>query len=121
TLLDFEGRELPLFDFDGGRCESGAITSVRPAPTNCSEMADFSYSFQVTLQYHGTIPLDAGPAGLVGHRLTNTQDPGKPIAADRNPYSNSIIKAAKHTYSAGSADFGGWGLYGYERNRNPSE
>lgn len=113
SILAYTGEELPLFDFDGNACESAPITSTRSSPADCAEMSNFSYSFQVTLQYRGVIPSDPnGVPELIGHKLTNTQDPGKPIAADRNPYTNSVIKAAKHSYTAnGKADFGGWGLY----------
>ncbi|HPP28295.1 MAG TPA: prepilin-type N-terminal cleavage/methylation domain-containing protein [Phycisphaerae bacterium] len=119
SILAYTGEELPLFDFDGNACESAPITSTRSSPADCAEMSNFSYSFQVTLQYRGVIPSDPnGVPELIGHKLTNTQDPGKPIAADRNPYTNSVIKAAKHSYTAnGKADFGGWGLYAYERNK----
>jgi prepilin-type processing-associated H-X9-DG protein len=42
--------------------------------------------------------------------------------ADRNPYSNTILTGRRHTYGlAKGADYGGWGLYGYTRNRSAAD
>lgn len=120
TLLSSQGQELPLYDFDGGLTESGTAGNTGAGNT---EMTAFSYSFQVTLQYRGNIPFDSSSAPeIVGHKLTNTQDPGKPIVADRNPYSNDIIRTGKHTFGSNTgANYGGWGIYGYARNKKASE
>lgn len=47
------------------------------------EAAEFSYSFQVTL-------INNIGGVKMGVKLKNTQDPRKAIAADRNPYSNTV-------------------------------
>ncbi len=62
-----------VYDFDP--------KAVEPTAT---EMTDFSYSFQMTLKY-----ITGGET--LGGPLTNTQDPRKAIAADRNPYSNHLV------------------------------
>lgn len=117
TLFAGGGEELPLFDLDGGLSDSGRV--LRPTAEPPTEMVEFSYSFAVNLQYRGKLPGDPGSGNeMLGIRLMNTQDPGKAIMADRNPYSNTILRGGKHSYNAGvGADFGGWGLYGYTRNK----
>jgi len=68
---DFGGGEKPLYDFSGNRALSKG------------ELSDFSYSFQVTGK-------NTNAGVLQGITLTNTQDPRKALAADRNPYSNTL-------------------------------
>ncbi len=86
TLLGQKGSERPAYDFDGMLCEDG------PATGEGTEMSEFSYSFAVNLRFEGTMQGVSGKT-LLGQLLQNTQDPGKAIAADRNPYSNSVIVA----------------------------
>jgi prepilin-type processing-associated H-X9-DG protein len=74
-------------------------------------MAEFSYSFQVTLKY-----IENNMSW--GITLMNTQDPGKPIAADRNPYSNHVTKRKKLPQKF-SADFGGSAVYTYSKSKLP--
>lgn len=75
--------EQPLYDFNGANTDAGGASS-----TGGAEMTDFSYSFQMVLK---NIDQTGGTNETMGNLLTNTQDPGKPIAADRNPYSNYIM------------------------------
>ncbi|GMV96524.1 MAG: prepilin-type N-terminal cleavage/methylation domain-containing protein [Phycisphaerae bacterium] len=68
-----DNTEQPFYDFNGARVAS------------TGELADFSYSMQVTSK-------NVGPTGEVqGIPPTNTQDPRKALAADRNPYSNNLV------------------------------
>lgn len=110
TLISSGGSEAPAFDFNGIYCEDGEAT------TEGSEMSEFSYSFAVNLRFTGTVPNDPGSkTGLQGHALQNTQDPGKAIAADRNPYSNSIVQRQKKTW--GDFKLGGFGWYQYKQDK----
>jgi len=67
-----------------------------------SEMSEFSYSMQVTSKrmLNGE---------LYGISPTNTQDPRKALAADRNPYSNSVTgknpASGEPLYSAGAGRY----------------
>lgn len=70
------GVEVRVYDFLGSETESGGTGSA-------SEMGEFSYSFQNTLL--GTVGTE-----VYGTKMKNTQDPRLALAADRNPYSNSI-------------------------------
>jgi len=84
-------RESNFFDFAGSR------TSMAN-----SEMSEFSYSMQVTSKrmLNGE---------LYGISPTNTQDPRKALAADRNPYSNSVTgknpASGEPLYSAGAGRY----------------
>lgn len=86
------GVEVARYDFDGG------ITSM-----NNTEMAEFSYSLQVNLRYKRE---EEGP--ILGSLLTNTDNPGKAIAADRNPYSNYISSPQPETGETGGT---GWYMF----------
>jgi prepilin-type N-terminal cleavage/methylation domain-containing protein/prepilin-type processing-associated H-X9-DG protein len=70
------GDEGRLWDFNGTKVSNGK-----------SEASEFSYSFQMSRQ-----ALASTQAGKVtmGVKMTNSQDPRKALAADRNPYSNSV-------------------------------
>jgi len=117
-IMSTEGNEAPAYDFNGALTEEGQATSAKlykpgdPAPT---EMSEFSYSWQVTIR-------NTGPDGQIwGHILQNTQDPGKAIAADRNPYSNFVGAVMPHkpfTFGGASfSNFGGFGRYDYEPDK----
>ncbi len=67
------GDEARWFDFDGSSMSSGN-----------SECTDFSYSFQQTAQASDNAGLQYGVA------MTNSQDPRRALAADRNPFSNQL-------------------------------
>lgn len=112
SIMTGTGAELPAFDFSGGQCETGA-PSGRNA-TDCNEMSEFSYSFAVTLRYNGTLPGDSGTS-LLGHLLQNTQDPGKAIAADRNPYSNLVKGSTRKVIDTAKPEFGSVGTYYYSK------
>ncbi|NLX20184.1 MAG: DUF1559 domain-containing protein [Phycisphaerae bacterium] len=79
TFLKSDGSEEQRYDFNGSR---GEISGT----AECQEMTDFSYSFQVTLRkMEGT--------EMVGIKLmSHSADPRKALAADRNPYSNSVTQ-----------------------------
>jgi len=94
TLLGQKGSERPAYDFDGMLCEDG------PATGEGTEMSEFSYSFAVNLRFEGTMQGVSGKT-LLGQLLQNTQDPGKAIAADRNPYSNSVMSRKRSTLLQG--------------------
>lgn len=119
TIINAQGAERPAFDFNGGTTEDGAAKSGANAES--SEMSEFSYSFAVTLRYFGSIPGDSGAASTVGHVLQNTQDPGKAIAADRNPYSNDVVRRSlisqKISEGGQTWDSGSVGWYQYERSK----
>ncbi|UCD28186.1 MAG: prepilin-type N-terminal cleavage/methylation domain-containing protein [Planctomycetota bacterium] len=66
------GSEIQMYDF-----------SVGDDDVNANEVTSFSYSFQMTLQYTKN-------NAVFGLPLKNTRDFRLAIAADRNPYSNSI-------------------------------
>jgi prepilin-type N-terminal cleavage/methylation domain-containing protein/prepilin-type processing-associated H-X9-DG protein len=73
------GEEAKWWDFDGS---DGAAVNGR------TESAEFSYSFQMSRQAKVSTP--SGDR-LYGFRMTTSQDPRKALAADRNPYSNSLL------------------------------
>ena len=78
--IDIQGKREQLYDFNGSSGE-------RPLGANCTEMSDFSYSFQVATE--GRDP--EAPAEIRGGSLSNSRDdPRKALAADRNPYSNEV-------------------------------
>lgn len=125
TLVSAEGQEAPAFDFNGAVAEDGEVSGNAAA----AELGEFSYSFAVTLTYVGTLPRGGGgnqdgETGLLGHILTNTQDPGKAITADRNPYSNHIDRRMPNpplrrdgvSYESGARTY-----YQYQANKDPSE
>lgn len=90
------GNEGKLWDFDGGKTSNGN-----------SECSQFSYSFQMTRQgMFGT----GNNAKQFGLRMTNSQDPRKALAADRNPFSNSV---QAFTQAAPSGPFG---AYNFDNN-----
>jgi prepilin-type N-terminal cleavage/methylation domain-containing protein len=92
----------PYFDFSGYNCDGGL-----------TEMLDFSYSFQVATD--GKDP--SALTEIRGGPITNVQDPRKAIAADRNPYSNSVTN--RTALSATSADVNtGRGRYEYSTAAN---
>lgn len=115
SILTATGAELPAYDFSGGLCEDG-LPSGRSS-TDCSEMSEFSYSFAVTLRYFGQIPGDSSAASTVGSILQNTQDPGKAIAADRNPYSNHIPGGTRKLVN-NNQELGAYGIYQYQQKKN---
>lgn len=82
------GDEARWFDFDGGSVSSGN-----------SECTDFSYSFQQTAQASDSAGLQYGVA------MTNSQDPRRALAADRNPYSNKVITRPSPAPKWGIYDF----------------
>ncbi|MDM8006103.1 MAG: prepilin-type N-terminal cleavage/methylation domain-containing protein [Phycisphaerae bacterium] len=86
------GTENRWFDFDG------AATS-----NDGAECSDFSYSFQLTAQATDQAGLQYGVA------MTNSQDPRRALAADRNPFSNLIV-SQRVTPTAP-----GWGRYTYDK------
>lgn len=119
TNMSDKGSERAVFDFNGGITEDGpAKSGTNPAS---SEMSEFSYSFAVTLRYFGSIPGDGSPASTVGHILQNTQDPGKAIAADRNPYSNDVQRrgliSTKITEGGQTWESGSLGWYQYNATK----
>lgn len=85
--MDASGVQYQMYDFSGYDTELTAgwdpFGSGYKAATGSTEMADFSYSFQVTQRF----TLNNTTYGSV---LKSTQDPRKAIAADRSPYSNYI-------------------------------
>lgn len=88
--LDGDGIEWRMYDFDGAHTDSGAETTT----SGDTELLEFSYSFHMNLRYASTSGTFANdtlgvPDGeVVGITLNLNQNPGKPMAADRNPYSN---------------------------------
>jgi len=109
-VLSSVGVDFPVYDFNGAYAEDG-VKAGRSA-TPATELAEFSYSFQVTLKWIDTsqsIPVTWGQI------LTNTQDPGKPIAADRNPYSNHV--PTRGLIGVNDPNYGGWGLYHWNRTK----
>lgn len=79
TFIGSSGSEEQRYDFNGSRGEIGGTAE-------CQEMTDFSYSFQVTLRGKKS-------GEMVGIKLmSHSADPRKALAADRNPYSNSIVQ-----------------------------
>lgn len=79
TFIGSTGSEEQRYDFNGSRGEIGGTAE-------CQEMTDFSYSFQVTLRGKKS-------GEMVGIKLmSHSADPRKALAADRNPYSNSITQ-----------------------------
>lgn len=101
------GEERMAYDFDGGVLDGSSKTGGGPF----SEPSDLSYSMQVTLRYTGTLPGASGTEAL-GIALSNTMDPGKPIAADRNPYSNHVPVVRSIANNAG-----GWSVLRYTPGR----
>jgi prepilin-type N-terminal cleavage/methylation domain-containing protein len=92
--------EAPFYDFAGSWSAQGA-----------AEMADFSYSFQIATK--ATVANE-----VRGILLTNTQDPRKAIAADRNPYSNncSNLQADPPNNATPTYDHGA-GTYSYQAGK----
>jgi len=120
TIISGSGKEIQAYDFDGGLSEDGPAPARNPTPG--TEMAEFSYSFAVTLKNGG--PGGENSGEVWGHILTNTQDPGKAIAADRNPYSNHIEPRRKLTdITRDGATFviGGYGHYQYKPDKLSSD
>ncbi len=78
------------YDFNGGLTEAGEGT----VSTGAAEMTEWSYSFAMNMQYTNfsgnTVFPGLAQGAIIGQKLMNTQDPGKPIGADRNPYSNYV-------------------------------
>jgi prepilin-type N-terminal cleavage/methylation domain-containing protein len=98
------GVEVPLFELSGSQGTH--------ASQGDSEMADFSYSFQVTSQHtFGNETRGIAP--------TTTQDPRKALAADRNPYSNHIISASADPTQLTPSDPGGRGVYTFSTTNTP--
>jgi prepilin-type processing-associated H-X9-DG protein len=113
------GQEAPAHDFDGGLSEDG-VPSGRNAEG--TEMSEFSYSFAVTLRNGG--PGGANSGETWGNILMNTQDPGKAIAADRNPYSNHATpRSANTALTRGGISFptGYYGHYQYKKNKEAAK
>jgi len=76
-------QEQPWYDFDGYRtADRDEASDSGPAP---DEMVSFSYSFFCNLKYRNN-----SLNSIVGIKLNNRMDPGIPLVADRNPYSNEI-------------------------------
>jgi prepilin-type processing-associated H-X9-DG protein len=72
-----QGVAYMVYDFDG---------SAPSRVMNDTESREFSYSFQMVLRHkEGNTQL--------GQKFTNTHDPRKAVAADRNPYSNSLVNS----------------------------
>jgi prepilin-type N-terminal cleavage/methylation domain-containing protein len=69
------------YDFDGSDTNPPSTTSTT------GEIATFSYSMQVTLKNKAS-----AAAPLLGITLTNTLDPRRAIAADRNPYATQVLQ-----------------------------
>ncbi len=94
------GEERQRYDFNGGRGEIGGTAE-------CQEMTDFSYSFQVTLRR-------MKDGEMVGIKLmSHSADPRKALAADRNPYSNSVTgRMSSETQGLG------WGQYEFNASSN---
>jgi prepilin-type N-terminal cleavage/methylation domain-containing protein len=67
------------------------------SPVQGAEPGDHSYSMQVTLR-------NTENGRIVGITPTNTQDPRKALAADRNPYSNEMQAITKLTPVGGTSD-----------------
>jgi len=86
------GSEVPLFDFNGDKCEKDRSAG------DAQEMTGFSYSFQVTLRY-----IDQDETW--GVKLQHTDDPRKALAADRNPYSNRIKSGTRRTERGGRYEY----------------
>ncbi len=110
------------YDFNGGLTELGEGT----ASTGANEMTEWSYSFAMNLQYSNfsgnTVFQGLAQNVTVGQKLMNTQDPGKPIAADRNPYSNYVasVTSSNVTLPAGGSVTVLEGIYTYNfNNGNP--
>ncbi len=79
-----------VYDFMGCETELGSDYSSAAA-----EMTEFSYSFQVTLRH--SMRTAGGGTVIMGVRLTNRDDPRKALAADRNPFSNSVTSRSAPT------------------------
>ncbi|HSW47022.1 MAG TPA: prepilin-type N-terminal cleavage/methylation domain-containing protein [Phycisphaerae bacterium] len=76
------GIAVAMYDFNG------SVGDTPVGSAECSEMTEFSYSFQVVMDSKQD---PDEPNVLRGGPLTNTQDPRKAIMADRNPYSNQVV------------------------------
>jgi prepilin-type N-terminal cleavage/methylation domain-containing protein len=89
----------PHYDFCG-------YYSEKAGSGGAAEMAEFSYSFQVV-----TEGIDPGQSGVFrGGPITDNTDPRMPVAADRNPYSNSV---SGRTMLPGTNEQG-YGTYTYD-------
>jgi prepilin-type N-terminal cleavage/methylation domain-containing protein/prepilin-type processing-associated H-X9-DG protein len=115
------GQTVAAFDFDGAFVDGARYTSTTSGTNAGTEMSNLSYSFQVTLRYTGDIPQGGSANTIVGQTLTNTMDPGKPIAADRNPYSNSVYQRQGYNSKVDGTPIGGYGGYTYDPARKVSE
>jgi len=105
--FSYAGGFRKAYDMDGTVIApkwDGSSSSVQSA-----EPGDHSYSMQVTLR-------NADPQQgnrVLGITPTNTQDPRKALAADRNPYSNELTAVSLNTLSSQSPDVGGQGRVRY--------
>jgi len=68
------------YDFNAGETDLGPNA---PISTLATELTEFSYSFHNNMRWKDS-------TASYGITLSNTQDPGKPMVADRNPYSNNV-------------------------------
>jgi len=106
------------YDFNGGLTELGEGTGSNGA----FEMTEWSYSFAMNLQYTNfsgnTVFPGVAVGAVIGQKLMNTQDPGKPIAADRNPYSNFVtgVTSSNVTLPAGGTAPVWEGIFTYNLN-----
>jgi len=97
------------YDFNGIWTEKGDSTAGGAA-----EMTEFSYSFQVV-----TEGIDPEQLGVFrGGPITDSTDPRMPVAADRNPYSNSVTSRTWVGGAAGKDSDYGHGTYQYNATTN---
>lgn len=82
------GQESRWFDFDGS-----AVSN------NSSECSEFSYSFQLS---HEAVSSTGRSYGVA---MTNSQDPRRALAADRNPFSNLVRSQTRPSPPWGRYDF----------------
>ncbi len=75
------GAEGKWYDFDGRNTGTNWANSA-------TELAEFSYSFQTTRRAWGVTV--GGVRKDYGVKMTNSQDPRKALAADRNPFSSKL-------------------------------
>ena len=87
------GTAIPAYDFRTDSFDSKDRVGISVTGTQgYSEALEFSYSMHVTLRNQGgAIPGLQNTSEIAGGPLTQTQDPRRAIAADRNPYSNVIL------------------------------
>jgi prepilin-type N-terminal cleavage/methylation domain-containing protein len=94
------GSEGKWYDFDG---------STAALANGTTEMAEFSYSFQMSRR--GTVAV-AGSSITYGVKMTTSQDPRKALAADRNPFSNKVAPRNN------PVPLGPFGVYDYDPAAN---